>query len=749
MRKLMWFTLGFGVACAIAAYLYTPWLILPAGFCLLGFVLGLLFWKRLGKFQPAVAVLLGLALGFSWFLGYHSMYLGAAHRADGTTQTLTAEITDYSTKTEYGSTVDARLTLEGKTYRALLYLKDDEMLKPGDKISGEFRLRLTHEGLEGDTYHRGNGVFLLAYEQDDAFATPAEAVPTRYFPAMLRRQITQRLENIFPKDVAFFTKALLLGDRSEVDYQTNTAFKVTGISHIIAVSGLHVSILFSMVFLLTARKRGLTALFGIPVLLIFAAVAGFTPSITRACVMQILVIMADLINREYDPLTALSAAALLMLLYNPVVITSASFQLSVGCMMGIFLFSGKLQMWITGLSFWKKWKGESLKGRLRQWLASGISVTLSAMFFTTPLVACYFGCVSLVGVLTNLLTLWAVSWIFYGIIAVCLLSLLWHQGAVLLAWAVSWLIRYVLSAARILSSFPLAAVYIKSIPVHIWLVTCYLLTVRMFFKRRPQTRVTVSFSVIGLCVALLCSWCLPLLDECRMTVLDVGQGQSVILQAQGRTFLVDCGGDRDNKAADEAAETLLSMGVYRLDGLILTHYDGDHAGGIDELLSRIPADAVYLPSQSDDPQVQQQVLQASADRAIYVQEDMNLTWGTAAMDIYVPGTAHSDNERSLCVLFRTEKCAILMTGDLGSTGENRLVLEKNIPKLTALVAGHHGSSYSTGEGLLTATRPEQVFISVGEDNVYGHPSQAVLDRLEQYGCEVHRTDLEGMLVFRR
>jgi competence protein ComEC len=418
-------------------------------------------------------------------------------------------------------------------------------------------------------------------------------------------------------------------------------------------------------------------------------------------------------------------------------------------MIGIFLFSEKLQKWITGRRFWKNWKGKSFKVRLRQWLASGISVTLSAMFFTTPLVAYYFGWVRLIGVLTNLLTLWAVTWIFYGIAAVCLLSLFWHQAAVLLAWLISWLIRYVLTVAKLLASIPLAAVYTKSIPILVWLVLCYLLVIRLFFKPRPRISLTISGVVAGLCMALLLSWCLPLFDDCRMTVLDVGQGQSIILQAQGRTFLVDCGGSQDQQAAEEASETLLSMGIYRLDGLILTHYDGDHAGGIDPLLARVPADTVWLPHQSDDPGLQQQILQASGPRGVMVSQDQKISWGSASLDIYVPQAAYSDNERSLCVLLRTEKCAILITGDLGITGENRLVLEKNIPELTALVAGHPGSAYSTGEGLLIATRPEHVYISVGKDNPYGHPSQAVLDRLEQYGCEIHRTDLDGTLVFRR
>lgn len=749
MRKLMWFSLGFGGACALGAYLYTPWLAAAVLLGLLCFAASLILRKRLGSFRPAVAVCLGFALGLCWFLGFHGLYLQPAGNRDGTEQNLTAEVTNYSTPTVYGIAVDARIRLENRSYQAVLYLKDDTQLKPGDTVKGLFRLRLTYEGQQADTYHKGNGVFLLAYAQNECQVTQAQRTPMRYFAATMSHQITQRLESTFPEDVAFFTKALLLGDRSDVDYETNTAFKVSGISHIIAVSGLHVSILFAVVLLLSGRQRYLTAILGIPVLLLFAAVAGFTPSITRACVMQLIMIIAMLTNREYDPPTSLSAAALLMLVINPLVITSVSFQLSVGCMAGIFLFSGGLQTWLCSFRFWGNWKGKGIKVRLRNWFTSGVAVTLSSMFFTTPLVVCYFGCISLVSVVTNLLTLWAVSWIFYGIVAVCLLSLIWQQGAVLLAWLVSWLIRYVLTAAKLLSAIPLSAVYTKSIFILIWIIFCYVLLAVLLISRKKKPLLSVSLAVLGLCAALLCSWLEPFVTGRLMTVLDVGQGQSIILQSQGRTFLVDCGGDRDSVAADQAAETLLSMGIYRLDGLILTHYDADHAGGLLYLLSRIPADTVFLPEESDDEAVQQQILMSAGDSAFFVREDISLAWADTELTVFAPAKAASDNERSLCVLFREENCAILITGDLSIKGENRLLQEKDIPKLTCLVAGHHGSGFSTGDAILAATQPEKVFISVGTGNPYGHPHQALLERLRQYECRVYRTDLEGSIVFRR
>ena len=747
MRKLMWFTIGFGAACALCAYLHCRWWIAMAALAIC--VMALMFREKSSFFRVASALMLGISLGVGWFCIYHGVYLRDPQQMDSQTRWIRAEVTDYSYDTDYGSAVEAQIRTESGRYAVLLYLKDNAHLVPGDMVSGEFRLRYTPGGEDDATYHRGNGIFLLGYQSGELSVGKTNTIPARHFAAMLRRRLTVILDRTFPEDTAFFARALLLGDRTGVDYQTNTAFKVTGISHIIAVSGLHVSILFSMLALLCGKRRGPLAMLGIPMLILFAAVAGFTPSVTRACLMQILMIAALLINKEYDPPTALSFSALVMLVVNPMVITSASFQLSVGCMAGIFLFSKRISGWINNLSFWQSWKGKSVGVRIRNWISGGVGVTLSAMFFTTPLVAYYFGAVSLVSILTNILTLWAVSFIFYGIMAVCLLYFLWAGGATAVAWGISWLVRYVLIVSKVLAAFPLAAVYTQSPFIVGWLVLCYGLLLAFLLLKRRQPFVLICCGVMGLCLALSCSWIEPVLDDTRMTVLDVGQGQCIILQSHGKTYLVDCGGDRASKAADLAAETLLSQGIFRLDGVIVTHYDSDHAGGVGALLSRVPADAVFLPESPDEEGVLESILPHCCGQEVFVSRNLLLQWEQTDMTVFAPILANSDNERGLCILFRDENCDILITGDLNSLGEKLLLMEQDIPDLTVLVAGHHGSKSSTCEALLEATTPEYAFISVGRNNYYGHPSDEVLERLDRFGCTVYRTDQHGTIIFRR
>ena len=163
-----------------------------------------------------------------------------------------------------------------------------------------------------------------------------------------------------------------------------------------------------------------------------------------------------------------------------------------------------------------------------------------------------------------------------------------------------------------------------------------------------------------------------MLDSTRITVLDVGQGQCILLQSEGRTYMVDCGGDSDTETADIAAETLLSQGISRLDGLILTHGDRDHTGAAENLLSRVKADILILPPEEGMP---------TSDNAevVYAEQDLLLTYGKTNLHIFTTDSNRSENENSLCVLFDTENCDILITGDRSAYGERMLLPRRENP----------------------------------------------------------------------
>ena len=737
MRRIVYAALGFSAACGLSLYL-NSWFARLIGIGAV-FLLSALAERKPGVLRRIFVAFIGCTLGFIWFHAYTQRYLKPVETLDGEITQCTIRASDFSRETAYGTAVDGVVSLNGNDYRITVYLKETESFVPGDTISGRFRLRITTDaGDNPSSYYHGRGVFLLAY-QTESYARSVTPQTWKDIPANLRYRIKQILQEYVPGDSVPFAKALLLGDTSDLSYQTDTDLKVSGIRHVVAVSGLHISIFFAIISAVTFRKRFLTALFGVPLLILFAAVAGFTPSVTRACIMCALMLAAQLLNREYDGASALSVAVLTMLVCNPYCFSSVSFQLSVASVAGILLFTpGILNAMIARLAE-KKGKRYSF---LRK-LAAAVSVTVGAQVFTIPLCAWYFGMVSLVGVVTNLLVLWVISLIFCMLTVICLLALISSTLARMIGMVAAFLIRYVLLAAKIMASFPLAAVYMVSPYITAWLIFLYGLLILFLVSGKRIPKTFFCCAILSLCIALLASWLEPKTSDVRISVLDVGQGQCVLIQSKGRTYVVDCGGDSDRRTADIAAEALMSQGYSRIDGLILTHTDKDHAGGAEYFLSRIHTDFLILPDTHAAISVPDNT------RTVIAERDLHITDGDSEISVFVPVYHGSDNEMSLCVLFQAKKCGILITGDRNAFGERSLLRHAEIPDVDVLIAGHHGAKSSTCEELLAAVKPEIVCISVGKDNPYGHPNSELLERLSDFGCAVYRTDQQGTITIRR
>ena len=741
MRILMWFTIGFAAACALSVYLGIGiWVCL-----LLVPIAAILFAVKKQATRIAVVLLIGVTAGMLWTAGYNHFYLDAARNHDGKKIVTNATVSDYSYKTDFGVAAEGKITLGGKDFRVKLYYPADTALKPGDIINGEFRFRLTtNDSRQGGTHHQGDGVFLLAYVDEKAVVQKAENTDWRFFGAYLRREISELLKAVFPEDTLAFATALLLGDTSLLDYETDTDFKISGIRHVVAISGLHVSILMSVVYVFSGRRRYLSALIGIPTLFVFAAVVGFTPSVVRACIMQGLMLLALFFNKEYDPPTSLAFAVLTMLCVNPMQITSASFQLSCGCLVGIFLFYEKVNQYL--LNVLKVPKGRNFKANTIRWFASSVSITLSTMITTTPLSVAYFGTVSIVGVLTNLLTLWVIAFVFCAIALSCITALIWLPLAKLIAWVASVPIRYVMLVAKLLAGLPFSAVYTCSVYIVVWLVMCYLLLTVFLLSKRKFLWLLTGCVVFGLILAISLSWIDPGYQNYRVTVFDVGQGQSILFECDNKRYLVDCGGDSDKTAADTVTHQLLSRGITRLDGIFVTHFDDDHAGGVPLLLTSIDTDVLYLPQVEDNGTVRSD-LEKGSHKIYWIDRYGVLDFGKMKFTL-IPGEHETnENERSMCILFQTENCDILITGDRSGVGEKALLEDIHLPKLELLVVGHHGSASATSMELLHATSPKTAVISVGKDNFYGHPTEDVLYRLRLFSCSIWRTDLDGTVVF--
>lgn len=732
MRRLCWFVLGFAAACAAGAY-GDPGLLallLAAAASLLAGIFAS-FGRR--PMARLAVVCLGLSLGLCWFCLFDGVLLQPARLADGSTRPITMTASDYPEQTSSGLRLEGRISLSGRTYRALLYLSDPATpIQPGDHVTVTAQLRLsTHGGQQVPTYHRSQGIFLLAYGQSDAVVTQGSA-GLRELPTRFRRAVSARLHQTQPEDVQALAAALVLGDNSGLTYGQQTELSLSGIRHMTAMSGMHVSILFSLIFLLTLRHRILSTVLGLPVIWLFAAMAGLTPSVVRAAVMLSMMLLARLSRREYDSPTALAFAVLVLLIVNPLCISSASFQLSVGAVTGILiLYPSLLDAVVRRLA-----GRRSLLSRLILRLARPLCLTLSATATTAPLSALLFGSVSLIAPVTNLLTFWAMPLAFCTTALSCLLPVCSVLSAPLL--------RYLLAVSHLLGNLPGSAAYLQSpyLAAFFWFATA-LLGLFLLGKRRYKPLFAGVLAVSLLCACLLEP--LEPTDDYRVTVLDVGQGQCILLECAGRVFVVDCGGNAGEAVGEQAAQALLRRGICRIDGLILTHFDLDHISGASHLLQRIPTQALYLPLQWQEQRCQVLARQMQG-RVYFVQESLQLSFGPGQLRIFPPPRSAQALQPGLSVLFSAGSFRGLITGDMDAVLERWLLRRYSLPPVKLLVAGHHGSATSTCQQLLQAVQPEIVVFSV--DRNHGHPAGAVLERVQALGCRIFRTDQDGTLCFR-
>lgn len=748
VRKLMWFSIGFVCACALGAYVYAGGALLLAA--AVGLVAGVLVCLCAGNWPKRLGIMLiGCSLGFCWVFGYNHILMRPLLALDGQTANWTVQVTDYGWQTESGVVTNGKVHLFDRDYTVQVYLPQSTIPEPGDVIQGKFDIQVyTPNSKRPSLYNQSEGIWMMGFGYEDTEIQSNNKIPLYVQPVVWKHRLLMHLQRLFPDNITGLAQGLLLGDTQKLSAQDRENFRTTGISHVLVVSGQHLAILFAMLYVLVGKRRGLIAILGIPALIAFSAVVGFTPSITRACIMQILMILAMLCNREYDPPTALSFSVLMILIGNPFSVASVGFQLSVGCMIGIFVFYRRVQWYFLSKKYFGCGKWKKLKGRLALGVTASLAMSISTTIVVMPLCALYFGQVSLVGILTNLLCIWLITYGFYGVILAAILGGIWLPLGTAAAWVTAWLLRCVLWITRGLAAIPFAAVQTNSVYIVLWLIFVYVLLFLFYKMQKKRLWMLVSALAISLGVAVTASRLEPGLENYRLTVLDVGQGQCILLQSNGKTYMVDCGGDSDETAARMAAFELLSQGVYSLDGLILTHYDKDHTGGVEKLLSRLPVERIYLPVPEETDALAYRLQTSHSEQIRWVNDTLHLSCGAGNITLLPPVEADTSNERSLCILFQAKECDILITGDRSTSGEEALLKQVALPKLEVLVVGHHGSDSSTGLPLLQQTRPAVAILSVGADNNYGHPSPGVLRVLQLFGCRILRTDLEGTIIIR-
>lgn len=601
----------------------------------------------------------------------------------------------------------------------------------------------------------------------------------------LREAFTEAIVQTAGEEEAAVMRAVLLGDRSALDAKTRDRYQLGGISHILAVSGLHVSLMGMAVFRMLRRRlpKAAAILISLAAAAAFIEMTGGSSSAVRAGLMFGLMLLSKLFGRSYDMLSGLSAAALFLLIQNPLLLWQPGFLLSVLAILSIGW------LWPEVLRFlgWDEEGEDREKGRTsrrRQAAetalvhALGPSCTLQIMIL--PVLASMNGVIPLMAPLANLIVLptaasllgsSAVSGGLEVIATVCSWA-----GASPAAGILGSLGRLCAFPARgILFLYRIMAEYAVRLPGYLWVsgapgkwqILCYYLILAgaaawmHFGKWRSHGKIRRVFLLTAVSAGLLL--CLRRQDPgdaLQITVLDVGQGSCVFIRDEEHAFLIDAGSSSsEDVGIRRILPFLRHQGVRHLDALILTHADSDHYSGMEELLQD-PALSVgclamtACSAEDEELNFLRRDAEMSGVSVRVLEEGDRWKAGKSRFRCCYPDAEEQErfakvdkNETSLVIRLEREGFSAVFPGDLGEEGERCLLEREGAGQADLLVVGHHGSRGSSSEAFLHKVLPRYAVISCQKNNRYGHPHRETLERLSDVGAIVLGTYEKGAVTF--
>ena len=619
-------------------------------------------------------------------------------------------------------------------------------LPTGYKNPGQIDRRMFLKS-QGITARMSTGKRPVKIEPTDGF------YPTR-FAAAIRTHYRQALAQAMPEEDAAAVFAMLFGGYVGIKEDLLDAFSVTGIIHILSVSGSHISLLAATMAFLGAAfsvPLRLRVLFILAAIFLYSLLAGFEPPVIRSALMGALTFVALALERESDAKRLLAIVAGIMLFAEPLLLFNISFQLSFAATAGLLYLLPK----VLG----------TLKTFLPRFVAVPFAVTIAAQAATLPIVAWYFNMVSLSALPANLVVVPLVEVIIIvGLAAGIIAAILPIVGRIVfaldglllaLSYALTQLIAALPAAAIYLPTpnLPIAAAYYLLLALAIAPKNFRQKVVGLWQKHRDVWSGTILFVAVFFAAT---EFVLP--PQVAVHFIDVGQGNAaLIVTPHLHAFMIDTGGTRDDrfdvgKRVD--LPYLLHYGVRKLDYIFLTHAHEDHAAGAGSLLKKLPINAVVTANEPRLDYARSMGLGQNAREMAYVVagkegEIFNVDGVTVEILFAPTGTINvTGNELSNVYRVSYGDISFLFTGDLIAEQEHSLLHKGIDPTATVLQVGHHGSTTSSSPEFITAVAPRFAVVSVGADNSFGHPRAEVLDRLQSAGTKIFRTDKDGAIVFR-
>ncbi|NCB93820.1 MAG: ComEC/Rec2 family competence protein [Clostridia bacterium] len=597
----------------------------------------------------------------------------------------------------------------------------------------------------------------------------------------VRKSCAKIMEEVFPIKEAGVLESMILGEKSQLEEEIKEQYQAAGISHIIAISGLHISLLGLGIWSVLKRVGmpvGLSAFFSILILMGYGCMIGSPTTAVRALIMFGTMLGARICGRAYDLFSALALSAILLLVDNPDLLWDSGFQLSfmavagMGCYGAVYKGDEKKKQTKEKerdrQSIGKKTKMNEKIHKIVENLQIGIFLWL----FTLPVVLHSFYQVSLVGIACNLLVLPLLPVVLgSGVLAMVVGK--WHIGGGSIMGIAAYGILRIYEYVSDLAEKSSIGMWTPGQPKNGVIILYYLilgagLLWRVWVRQSADQKkshivekstlykVIYRMPQISLAAMLVILMAAPWSSPRRVTMLDVGQGDGIVIQEKGLNVLIDGGSTSKSKVGSYVILPFLKQqGISNLDGIFLTHTDQDHINGVMEILEEakkgwLTVEYVFMPgwmSAAEEGIKLEKAAQMAGAVCDYLKAGDEVRMGAMKFHILHPQGEEKfedPNDGSMVLLWENKQIKGLFTGDFPMQEEENL-LEK-MGECDFLKVAHHGSRYSTGEALLAKIQPETAIISAGINNRYGHPHKETVERLKDRKIRVWCTAQAGAIT---
>ncbi len=624
-----------------------------------------------------------------------------------------------------------------------------------------------------------NGIWVTGYlEKDRGIAIIARGKGNAFFRLMeaWRDRIRSFLDSSVGPETRGILKALILGEREEIAEEVKEEFIVAGVAHIIAISGLHMGIIALVIFtlakwslrwsetlVLSLNIHKLSAAATIPPLILYTFIAGARIPTIRAAIMIIIYLVSILLDRHRNIYNTLAIAALVILLVSPPSLFDVSFQLSFTAVLAILYLVPRLSAIVPKPHPLLARKPSIYRTLSRKFLDFAF-ISFAAMVGTWPLVAYHFNRISLTGFLSNLIVVPLVGLIVpLGLITSLAVLISAPLGSLLAALASS-LSSLAIWMVHLFALLPHASRYLVT-PTLLEIGLCYLLILYLTNIRRIKRLGAISILLFAAIAADISYWYVQtrLINTLRVTFIDVGQGDSILVEfPRGKRMLVDGGGFYDESfdvGRNVVAPVLWQKKIATLHYLVLTHPHPDHLNGLQFIASTFRIGEFWENGEecSSAPCLNlTDIVRRKRISRRSVHSEIPPRWVNGVkVEVFNPPQGglmggkdpwSQTNNRSVVLKITYKNHRFLLTGDIEEEGEAQLIQSGKDVRAEVLKVPHHGSqSSSTGE-FLEAVKPSYAVFTVGFRNIFNLPNRKVLQRYENLGCRISRTDRDGAVM---